>query len=130
MQTGSFVPLSPTVEIFDAYACNATLTHLPPPSKSRISNSGGFVKGEIQCSGKFHSYDRYDPCEVCENIIFTFVAPWCSEFNFRIQLLASLKYNPVPQQWTTCTLPTTTHSHFEYTQPRVYSKRSQGFHWE
>ena len=35
-------------------------------------------------------------------------APWCSEFNFRIQLLTSFNYNPVPQEWTTCTLPSTT----------------------
>ena len=57
------------------------------------------IKGEIQWSGKFHSYDRYSLCEVWENFIFSFFAPWCSEFNFRIQLLTSFKYNPVPQQF-------------------------------
>ena len=60
------------------------------------------IKGEIQWSGKFHSNDRYGPCEAWENFIFSFFAPWCSEFHFWIQLLTSFKYNPVHQQFKLC----------------------------
>ena len=92
------------------------------------------VKGKIQELGKFHLYDKYGPWEVWEKFIFWFFGPWGSEFNFRFQLLASLKYNPVPQQFTLSVHPwyskCTTHDLFEYTPGLGVLKEAMGCTWE
>jgi hypothetical protein len=56
------------------------------------------------------------PVKCVKTFFFFIFWPLCSEFNFRIQLVTSFKYNPASQLWTTCTLPSTTHNLFEYTQ--------------
>ena len=72
--------------------------------------------------GRYSGLVRYHPCEVQENIILSFFAPWCSEFNFRIQLLHSFRYNPVSEQltlkWTLLVLPVGT-LQFLWVHPRA-----------
>jgi hypothetical protein len=97
-----------------------------------VWKTGILLKGEIQWLGKFHLYDKYCPCEVWENNFFHFFPPWFEEFNFRIKLLHSFKYNPWPLHftqvdtlWPPSVQPTVSLS---TPQAWVYSKRLQVVH--
>jgi hypothetical protein len=80
-----------------SFSVEPTLDRYSAKVGEYCSNCNTHIYGETQWSGKFHSYDKYRPCKVWEKIVFHFFAPWCSEFNFRIQLIHSFKYNPGPQ---------------------------------
>ena len=59
-----------------------------------------YLKGRYSGRASFTHMINMVSVKCGKTLFFNFLPPWCPKFNFRTQLLASFKYNPVPQQFT------------------------------